>query len=177
MFEAPPAGVDDAAFDTFYARHVEEILTVAGFEAGRRYAVHSTDDAAFFPYPHLAIYRISGDPAAAIDRLIKTSETDQITLPDWFWSTPFLAWTTAPLRSGAPDVVAAPALQLSLSLEELAEPRGEQYELTERDADERLPSYRWADIVADGESKAGRRAPVSGVLDLECSAIGPKVTG
>lgn len=166
----PPATVDDADFNAWYTRHIGEILTVEGFEAGRLYALRTRADAGAFPYRYLALYRIAGDPDEALERLYAASETDQVFLPAWFEEVPFVAWTSSPEQPGAADPFAAGELRVHLSSEKPNGPRGEHYELTEGDVDERLPRYRWAE-VAIGPDQAADAPTASGTdpIRLECS--------
>jgi hypothetical protein len=70
VFSDPPPGVGDDEFNAWYDEHVQEILTVPGFESVRRYAISpvvGADSSGGFRF--LAIYQLSCEPATAIAAL------------------------------------------------------------------------------------------------------------
>jgi hypothetical protein len=63
----------EAEFDDWYTnQHLSDVLAVPGFVAAQRYVmstVQRDSAAAAYPYRHLAVYELGGDPRAALDSL------------------------------------------------------------------------------------------------------------
>lgn len=85
VFSLPPESVDRGEFEAWYPGHMRDLLGVPGVESARLYSdVPGVGMLSPTPYPYVAFYEISGDPAetrAAIDAALGT---DQVPLPDFF---------------------------------------------------------------------------------------------
>lgn len=171
VFSRPPAEIAAEEFETFYERHVQEILTVPGWVSGRRFRVSAVDGEVSFPYSYLALYVIDGDADEATQRLFAASDTDQITIPAWFELTPWLTWT-APIELDQFDPTLERYLHFCFSVtppENVRESR--RLELRELDIDEGLPRFRWAALETSTTSIS---SDTSTSVDVLCMTLGDR---
>jgi hypothetical protein len=106
VFSAPPATVAEGDFNTWYDAHVQEILSVNGWESATRYTVEGVVGAdGAPPYRFLSLYELSCPPTEAVanleaasmgsaDSYIEKKDTDEgkLPLPDWFSDIEFGSW-------------------------------------------------------------------------------------
>ena len=106
VFSDPPATVSDDDYNTWYDAHVQEILSVDGWESATRYTVEGVvggDGGP--PYRFLSLYELNCSPAEAVanleaanmgsaDSYVEKKDTDEGTLPlpDWFSAIQFGSW-------------------------------------------------------------------------------------
>jgi hypothetical protein len=106
VFSDPPADVAEEEYNAWYAAHVNEILSVDGWEAATRYridAVVNADDTGSYRY--LSVYELSCAPAEAVanleaasmgnaDAYVEKKDVDEgaLPLPDWFPAIRFGSW-------------------------------------------------------------------------------------
>jgi hypothetical protein len=106
VFSEPPTTVSDADYNTWYDAHVQEILSVDGWEAATRYAVEGVvgaDSSKQFRF--LSLYELSCPPDVAVANLAaanmgnadsyvdkKDADEGKLPLPDWFTSIEFGSW-------------------------------------------------------------------------------------
>lgn len=73
IVQTNPVAGQEAEFDDWYTnQHLSDVLAVPGFVAAQRYVMSPVQrDAAAegYPYRHLAVYELSGDPRSALDAL------------------------------------------------------------------------------------------------------------
>jgi hypothetical protein len=72
-------GREDEYHDWYNNRHMDDVLAIAGFVKGQRFAVHDTRVAgdSNSPWHYLALFEIeSGDLRGALDTLVARSGTD-----------------------------------------------------------------------------------------------------
>jgi hypothetical protein len=93
VFSAPPAGLDDAEFVTWYREHADENTQVPGFLTNWRFRLEpevidaSTPTAA----THLALYEVERDLATLRANLDAARVNNEAGWPAWFDPTP---WTS-----------------------------------------------------------------------------------
>jgi hypothetical protein len=93
VFAKPPEWLAADEFDRWYEGHVGEILAVDGYTAARRFALHAAvGSTSPTMYSHLALYAISGDPAATAAGLEREIQAGSIVLPDWFGDVRFASF-------------------------------------------------------------------------------------
>jgi hypothetical protein len=79
----PTEGEDDAYNDWYTNTHLDEVVSIPGFVAARRYKLTDAQIAGFPPSTHtyLSIYEIEGDPADAFKQLVEELESGRMELP------------------------------------------------------------------------------------------------
>ena len=106
VFSDPPATVSDDDYNTWYDAHVQEILSVDGWESATRYTVEGVVGAGGGPpYRFLSLYELSCPPADAVanleaanmgsaDSYVEKKDADEgkLPLPDWFTAIRFGSW-------------------------------------------------------------------------------------
>jgi hypothetical protein len=106
VFSDPPATVSDDDYNTWYDAHVQEILSVDGWEAATRYTVEGVVRADGSPtYRFLSLYELSCPPGEAVanleaanmgsaDSYVEKKDIDEgkLPLPDWFTAIRFGSW-------------------------------------------------------------------------------------
>lgn len=110
VFSEPPEGVSDEEFNAWYDAHLDEILSVPGFVAARRFQLDPVVADAGVPHRFLTVYEIDGDPADAIRELegagfgskdsyaaLKDVDAGSLELPEWFHRAHFASWNCVPL--------------------------------------------------------------------------------
>jgi hypothetical protein len=110
VFNRPPAGVSDEAFNRWALHHFREILEVPGWASARRfrldpaYSFSSADDyrppaEGLEAFRYMSLYEIEGDPAAAIAALSKEVESGRMEFPEWYQRAQdekcFLSWNAS----------------------------------------------------------------------------------
>ena len=106
VFSQPPATVSDDEYNTWYDAHVQEILSVEGWESATRYAVEGVvgvDGSKTFRF--LSLYELSVPPDVAVANLAaanignadsyideKGADESKLPLPDWFTAVEFSSW-------------------------------------------------------------------------------------
>ena len=106
VFSEPPSTVTDDEYNTWYDAHVQEILSVEGWEAATRYAVEGVvgaDGAKKFRF--LSLYELSCPPDVAVANLAaanmgnadsyvekKDADEGKLPLPAWFTAIDFGSW-------------------------------------------------------------------------------------
>jgi len=93
VFSAPPAGLDDAEFVTWYREHADENTRVPGFLANWRFGLESEviDDSTPTVATHLALYEVERALATLRANLDAARVTNEAGWPSWFDPTP---WTS-----------------------------------------------------------------------------------
>jgi hypothetical protein len=93
VFSAPPAGLDDAEFVTWYREHADENTTNPGFVANWRFRLEPdvTDASGPTAATHLALYEVDQPLATLRANLDAGRERNQASWPSWFDPTP---WTS-----------------------------------------------------------------------------------
>ncbi len=110
VFSRPPEGVSDEEFNRWYDAHLDEILSVPGWEAATRYRLDPVVADEDVRYRYLTIYEVEGDPAEAVEELeraglgsadsysaLKEVDSGVLELPEWFSRTGFASWNLVPL--------------------------------------------------------------------------------
>lgn len=108
VFSQPPEGVTDVDYDTWYDAHVDEILSVPGWESVRRYRIQPVVGVeGAQPFRYVAVYELSVEPPIAVAALeqagmgnadsyvaLKGEEdgSGPLPLPGWFASVVFGSW-------------------------------------------------------------------------------------
>ena len=106
VFSEPPTTVSDDEYNTWYDAHVQEILSVDGWESATRYTVEGVVGAdGSSTYRFLSLYELSCPPGDAVanleaasmgsaDSYVEKKDVDQgkLPLPDWFTSIRFGSW-------------------------------------------------------------------------------------
>src|SRR5438552_4104032 len=114
VFSEPPAEVSRSSYDAWYDRHVEEIVSVPGFQAARRYWLEPiVGDRPPTMYRHLALYELTGESGPALAALDRRMERGELTLEPWFERIRFASFDGLPLE--AADVEAPDHLYLVFS--------------------------------------------------------------
>jgi hypothetical protein len=93
VFSAPPAGLDDAEFVTWYREHADENTQIPGFLANWRFRLEPEviDPTTPTLATHLALYEVSQDLATLRASLSAARVTNEAGWPSWFDPTP---WTS-----------------------------------------------------------------------------------
>lgn len=106
VFSDPPAHVTDDEYNTWYDAHVQEILSVEGWESATRYNVEPVVGAdGTTRYRFLSLYELSCPPDVAVANLAaanmgnadsyvekKGVDEGKLPLPDWFTGVQFGSW-------------------------------------------------------------------------------------
>ncbi|MGZ4672470.1 MAG: hypothetical protein ACXV8K_07400 [Ilumatobacteraceae bacterium] len=106
VFSEPPSTVSDTEYDTWYDAHVQEILSVEGWESVTRYAtqqVVGADESKKFRF--LSLYELSVRPDVAVANLAAANlgnaanyvekqgaDKGRLSLPDWFSAVEVGSW-------------------------------------------------------------------------------------
>lgn len=79
----PTDGQEDAYNDWYTNTHLDEVVSLPGFIAARRYRLTDAQIAGFPASAHgyLSIYEIEGDPKEAFDALVEELESGRMELP------------------------------------------------------------------------------------------------
>jgi hypothetical protein len=93
VFSAPPAGLDNSEFVSWYREHADENTQVPGFLANWRFRLEPEviDAASPATATHLAIYEVDRDLATLRANLEAAAEVNRAGWPAWFDPTP---WTS-----------------------------------------------------------------------------------
>lgn len=107
VFSAPPEGLDDAKFVTWYREHADENTQVPGFRANWRFRLEPAviDQSSPTVATHLAVYEVDRDLATLRANLDAARVTNEAGWPSWFDPTP---WTSLDANAIA-ERVPAPA--------------------------------------------------------------------
>jgi hypothetical protein len=107
VFSAPPAGLDNGEFVTWYREHADENTEVPGFLANWRFRLEPQTVDASSPNnaTHLAVYEVDRDLATLRQNLESAAEVNRAGWPSWFDPTP---WTSLDAHAIG-DRVSAPA--------------------------------------------------------------------
>jgi len=93
VFSKPPEGLSADEYGRWYEGHVQDILTVEGFAAARRFNLEVIrGDTSPTMYPHLSLYAFDGDAREAMSRLAAATESGAVPRPDWFGSIRFASF-------------------------------------------------------------------------------------
>ena len=106
VFSEPPSTVSDDDYNTWYDAHVQEILSVEGWESATRYAIEGVVGAdGSKQYRFLSLYELSCPPDVAVANLAaanmgnadsyvekKGVDEGKLPLPDWFTTIEFGSW-------------------------------------------------------------------------------------
>jgi hypothetical protein len=106
VFSDPPPSVSDDEYHTWYDAHVQEILSVEGWESATRYTVDGVVGAdGSSTYRFLSLYELSCAPETAVANLEaanmgsadsyvekKGADEGKLPLPDWFTAIRFGSW-------------------------------------------------------------------------------------
>src|SRR5919108_5623291 len=105
VFSAPPARIEEAAFQEWYDSPLTEILATRGFLAARRFAVRPvTGSEPPAGFSHLSAYQTEGSPEELSAAL--REQVPAMRLPEWFGEIRFASWNCFPLdRLGEPGLV------------------------------------------------------------------------
>jgi len=107
VFSAPPAGVADADYVTWYRTHMAENLTAEGFLTGWRFRLGPVVVDALGPtvQDHLALYRVEGDLPALRAALRVAADSGAVHFPEWFEQIPFVSFDANAIgpRVAAPE--------------------------------------------------------------------------
>jgi hypothetical protein len=106
----PPEGISDDEFNRWYDAHLDEILSVEGFSAVRRFRLEPVVAADTMPHRFIAVYETDRDPSEAVAALeragmgskdsyaeLKDSDSGTLPLPDWWDKVQFASWNCFPL--------------------------------------------------------------------------------
>ena len=108
----PGDPVTDESFDGWYARHLDEILSIPGFTSAQRYALEEVTKPAggTIPGRRLCVYTTTKAPAelrAEMEQMnllsadsyerLKDSGSSGPELPRWWGSVRFAAWNLIPI--------------------------------------------------------------------------------
>ncbi len=123
VFNRPPTGISEAAFNAWALKHYGEVLAVPGWLAARRFRLepHVVPETPI-PFPFMSLYELeSDDPLGAVEAEKEQTESGRIDFPDWMGRARqeecFAAWTALPLseRIGS-STVRTPLLARTLYL-------------------------------------------------------------
>jgi hypothetical protein len=105
VFSAPPAGLDDAEFVSWYREHADENTAVDGFVANWRFRLEPdvTDASGPTVATHLALYEVTEPLATLRDNLDANRVNLEASWPSWFDPTP---WTSLDAVAIGPRVAA-----------------------------------------------------------------------
>jgi hypothetical protein len=111
VFSDPPRGVSEADYNTWYDAHLQEILSVDGWESATRYTIDAVVTNDGDPsYRYLSLYELTCPPEVAIanleaagmgsaDSYVEKKDADaknapggKLPLPDWFSGVRFGSW-------------------------------------------------------------------------------------
>jgi hypothetical protein len=110
VFGAPPEGVSQEEFDSWYHGHVRENIIVEGFLGGQRFAVDQTmsgsrvasgtfesdigaPGAQARPFTHMAMYEYDGRTIEELRTdLFARIESGETVLPPWFDQVTWMTW-------------------------------------------------------------------------------------
>ncbi len=96
VFSEPPSVVSDDEYNTWYEAHVQEILSVEGWESATRYRIEGVVAAdGSKQYRFLSLYELSCPPDVAVANLAaSTMGADEVRfpLPDWFTAIELASW-------------------------------------------------------------------------------------
>lgn len=96
MFSEPPATVSDDEYNTWHDAHVQEILSVEGWESATRYAIQGVVGAdGSKKLRFLSVYELSVPPDVAVANLAAANMGNgegRLPLPHWFTAVEFAAW-------------------------------------------------------------------------------------
>ena len=101
----PPADVADDEFNRWYDAHLDEILSVPGFAAARRYRLEPVVAPGTLPHRFICVYETDTDPRDAVAELeragmgdkgsyadLKDRDTGVLPMPPWFERVGFASW-------------------------------------------------------------------------------------
>jgi hypothetical protein len=106
VFSEPPTTVSDDDYNAWYDAHVQEILSVDGWESATRYAIQGVVGAdGAKPFRFLSLYELSCPPDVAVANLAaanmgnadsyvekKDADEGKLPLPEWFTAIDFGSW-------------------------------------------------------------------------------------
>ncbi len=96
VFSEPPSTVSDDDYNTWYDVHVQDILSVEGWESATRYTIEAVVGAGGSKqYRFLSLYELSCPPAVAVANLAAANiGADDMgsPLPDWFTAIDLASW-------------------------------------------------------------------------------------
>jgi hypothetical protein len=98
VFSAPPEGIGEDVYNTWYDAHLYEILAARGWAAARRFALKTrlgTHAPSTFPY--VSMYEVDGDFDAALTALRAERASGAMDLPGWFAGIRFASWNCFPI--------------------------------------------------------------------------------
>lgn len=109
VFSNPPDTVSEADFNAWYDAHVQEILSVDGWESATRYNVDAVVGAGDSPsFRFLSLYELSCPAEIAVanleaagmgsaDKYVERKDVDEgeLPLPEWFTRIRFGSWNCA----------------------------------------------------------------------------------
>jgi hypothetical protein len=98
VLSAPPEGVSQEEYESFYHRHIRENMAQPGFYGGRRYRVEPPPGDGMPQHTHAALYNYDGDLDGMIERLTSRIDSGEIYLPDWFGGIKFQTLDATPLE-------------------------------------------------------------------------------
>ena len=112
VFGYPGPGVSEHEFHEWYERHLDEILTTPGFRAAQRYelSVVNEDPNLDFPYRHVVLYEVEGEPEALLASM-REAKLDDVSsyaerkqtddtgpeLPPWWDQVRFVSFNARPV--------------------------------------------------------------------------------
>ena len=96
VFSEPPSTVSDDEYDTWYDAHVQDILSVEGWESATRYTIEGVvGTGGSKQYRFLSLYELSCPPDVAVTNLAAANidaHGVRSPLPDWFPSIELASW-------------------------------------------------------------------------------------
>jgi hypothetical protein len=106
----PPEGISDDEFNRWYDAHLDEILSVEGFNSVRRFRLEPVVAPDTMPHRFIAVYETDRDPSEAVAALeragmgskdsyaeLKDGDSGTLPLPDWWDKVQFASWNCYPL--------------------------------------------------------------------------------
>ncbi len=106
----PPPELSDADFNRWYDAHLDEILSVKGFAAARRYRLEPVVGDGVLAHRFICVYETDIDPREAVAELeraglsskdsyadLKDGKAGPLPLPDWWDRASFASWNCLPL--------------------------------------------------------------------------------
>ena len=87
-----PLGVSDVEFNTWYDRHLLEILAIPGYVAARRYAIAQAGAAIEQKFTYMSLYQLNRPPAEVAPAMDAAVASGVMQFPSWFDQIQFLSW-------------------------------------------------------------------------------------
>jgi hypothetical protein len=104
VFNRPPVGVTDSAFNEWAYDHFDEILQVPGWHSARRYrlAPDVRPVGSLESFAYMSVYEIDDDAEVAVAAMHHAGDEGKFNFPQWFRGAQeqgcFAAWSALPLK-------------------------------------------------------------------------------